>query len=246
MTHKEGFEDSASDDSSIQSVVLDDLIVAKNYREWICELIYPYLGDDPFELGSGNGSYAEEWLRQGVPKISLTELDEIRRLKLREKFQCMKNVEILNFSLSETTEKQWSSFVSVNVLEHIEDDVAAIAAATRIVKPGGAIVTYAPAFPLGMSDFDRRIGHFRRYTIESLSNVYSQAGCDLSEIRYVNSVGLLAWIISMRLFRMTPKKGRLLNLWDRTAIVTARRLENHWKVPFGQSILAVGHTRNPA
>jgi hypothetical protein len=46
----------------VQSRVLEDLSKAVNYRRWLAGLAAPYLGDDPIEIGAGNGDYAVEWL----------------------------------------------------------------------------------------------------------------------------------------------------------------------------------------
>ena len=61
-----------------------------------------------------------------------------------------------------------SAVVSFNVLEHIEDDVGALASFAGLVRPGGAIVVLTPACPFAMSPFDREIGHLRRYSRRSL------------------------------------------------------------------------------
>jgi len=63
-------------------------------------------------------------------------------------------------------------------------------------------------------------------------------------LHYVNAPGLPARIVGMRLLRMTPGDGRLLRVWDRLVIPTARRAESRWTPPFGQSVFAVGRVRS--
>ena len=58
---------------------------------------------------------------------------------------------------------------SLNVLEHIEDDVMALRQWYQKLKPGGRILVYVPAFQLLYSSMDRKVGHFRRYTRRALS-----------------------------------------------------------------------------
>lgn len=55
-----------------------------------------------------------------------------------------------------------SAFVSINVLEHIADDVAALRSARSLVRPGGFVISFVPAFPFATSRYDLEIGHLRR------------------------------------------------------------------------------------
>ncbi len=130
--------------------------------------------------------------------------------------------------------------VAFNVLEHIPDHVAALRAAHRLVRPGGAVVMLAPAFGFAMSKFDRAVGHVRRYTVGSMTDAMRQAGLSVEQAKYVNIPGLAAWFIGIRLLRMTPKEGRILTTWDNQVIPRTRRWEAAHRAPFGQSVFAVG------
>ena len=132
--------------------------------------------------------------------------------------------------------------MALNVLEHIADDVAGLRGASRLVRPGGAVVLVVPAFSVAMSRFDREIGHYRRYTERTLRRALEDAGLAVAELRYLNAPGLLAWIAGMRLLRMAPREGVVLRAWDRVVVPPTRALERRWRPPFGQSLLAVGRT----
>ena len=58
---------------------------------------------------------------------------------------------------------QSSTGLMINVLEHIEDDVAALRTLRRLLRPGGRIVLYVPALNGLYGAYDRKVGHFRRY-----------------------------------------------------------------------------------
>ena len=49
------------------------------------------------------------------------------------------------------------------------------------------------AFPFAMSEFDRAVGHVRRYTVASLTRAFTAAGLDVEQVHYVNMPGLAAW-----------------------------------------------------
>jgi hypothetical protein len=227
-------------DTELQSQALEDNSAAVNYHAWLCSLAQPYLGDHPVELGSGHGGYVETWLESGVPSITATEADPQRLALLRSRFEGDPRVTVTSIDLDHPPTGEWSAFVSYNVLEHIVDDVAALAAARRMVRPGGAVVSFVPAFPFALSRFDRAIGHVRRYTVASLGQAYGDAGLTIERCHYVNAPGLPAWYVGMKLLRMTPKDGPVMRVWDSQVVPRARRLEARRRPPFGQSVLAVG------
>lgn len=238
--HPEPREVTPLGDSVLQSQTLESVASAVNYHSWLTSLALPYLGDHPLELGSGLGDYAQTWLDEGVPRITVTEVDEARLTLLRQRFLSDERVEVRRVDVFHPEPADHSAFVAFNVLEHIEDDRAALLAAHSIVRPGGSVIMLVPAFEFAMSRFDRQVGHVRRYTLASLETVYRRAGLELDSVRYVNLPGLPAWFVGMRLLRMTPGDGPVLSLWDRSVIPLARRAERSFKPPFGQSVFAVG------
>jgi hypothetical protein len=226
-------------DSALQSQTLESVAAAVNYHDWLTSLAVPHLGEHPLELGSGLGDYAQRWLDHGVSRITVSEADETRLAHLRERFAGDDRVAVRYLDVNEPGQAAHSAFVMFNVLEHIPDDVGALRAARALVRPGGTVVIFVPAFEFAMSRFDRSVGHVRRYTVRSLTRALQEAGLEVAEARYVNLPGLPAWFVGMRLFRMTPGEGALLTLWDKYVIPLARRLEARRRPPFGQSVFAV-------
>jgi 2-polyprenyl-3-methyl-5-hydroxy-6-metoxy-1,4-benzoquinol methylase len=62
--------------------------------------------------------------------------------------------------------------VALDVIEHIDDDAAAIARMARLVRPGGVLIVSVPAGPELYGEFDEIQGHRRRYTAERLRRVF--------------------------------------------------------------------------
>ncbi len=224
---------------TLQHRVLEALEGARNYNAWVASLVQPHLGDDSIEIGSGTGTYAELWLAGGLPRLTVSDTDPAMVERLRSRFADDARVSVQELDLLETAGAQHSSVVALNVLEHIEDDVAGLEAAARLVRRGGAVVVFVPAFPFAMSRFDRAIGHHRRYTTDSLRAAFVDAGLEVVDVRYVNAPGLLAWTVGMRILRMTPREGIVLRGWDRAVIPPTRHLEARRRPPFGQSVLGV-------
>jgi SAM-dependent methyltransferase len=225
--------------TGLQDEVLEDLAEAVNYRRWLVDLALPYLGDDPLEVGSGLGLYAEDWRAAGVPRLTVSEADAGRLAALRDRFGDDPAVVVRELAVPIAEQASYSAVVAYNVLEHIEDDRAALAGLRELLRPGGRVVVLVPAFPSAMSPFDRDIGHHRRYRKRSLRAVAQAAGLEVEVLRHVNGVGLLGWYVVMKLLRRRPRTGPLLTAYDRFFVPVLRRLESRWEPPFGQSLLLV-------
>lgn len=81
---------------------------------------------------------------------------------------------------------QFDLAISYDVLEHIEDDVAVVEEIKRVLKPGGLVLIAVPADPRLWSDHDVAVSHVRRYTRESLSKLFDDAGFTIEEVRSWN------------------------------------------------------------
>lgn len=224
-------------DAALQHTVLEDLDAAVNYRRWICRLAQPHLGTDPIEIGSGTGSHAREWADAGL-RVTATEAEPTSLARLRERFADDPRVHVRHLTAPIAERADHSAAVAVNVLEHIEDDVAALQSFAGLVAPGGRVVVLVPAFPIAFSEFDTQVGHARRYRKASLRTAFTRAGLEPVDLRYVNAPGLLAWIVLVRWLRGRPKDGLALRVFERLVPWLAR-LEARWPPPFGQSLLGV-------
>ena len=202
----------------------------------------PYLGDDPLEFGSGFGYFARGWLGAGVPRMTVSEVDAPSADRLRSTFADDPRVNVREIEITAPPQdlRRFSAVVALNVLEHIQDDVAALTAAGRLVRAAdGAVVIFVPANPRAMSAFDRAIGHYRRYTERGLRETFEAAGLLVETARYVNAPGLVAWLVGVKLLKRSPADTSAVLVYDKLAIPASRWLDERIRMPFGQSLFAV-------
>jgi SAM-dependent methyltransferase len=218
------------------SETLDNLDEAKNYAAWIFAIAEPHLGSDVLEVGAGHGTFTE-LLSRRASRVVANDLSVRCTSILRHRFRRRSNVEILDGTVNEVASAgPFDTALLINVLEHIDDDNAALADLYRLLQPGGNLILWVPAFPALYSEFDRKIGHFRRYRSKDLFRQLSNVGFDVHEIRYVNALGAVAWFVVARMLRKTPTARGPISVYDHYFVPVLRHVEQVVHPPFGQSL----------
>lgn len=218
---------------------LDNLDGADNYAAWIFEQVQPHLGDAVLEVGAGHGTFTEILSARGA-RVVATDVSQRCADVLRERFAGDERVTVVHGGADAVAgQPPFDSAVLINVLEHIPDDDGALRDLASVLRPGGRLILWVPALQLLYSDFDRKIGHYRRYRKGELKEQLTRAGYQVAEIRYVNSVGALAWLVVARLMHRAPTGGRSVKIYDSYFVPVLKRLEGRRGAPFGQSVFAV-------
>lgn len=88
---------------------------------------------------------------------------------------------------------------ALDVVEHLDDDQAAVREFLRVLKPGGVLVITVPAFPMLWSAWDVALQHRRRYRRQGLLALLERAGAAPLRVAYVNSVAFLPVLLLRRL-----------------------------------------------
>lgn len=224
---------------------LENLANAHNYTSWIFGLVEPHLGDEVLEVGAGHGTFTEILSARGA-RVVATDVSQRCADVLRDRFAGDEHVTVVHGGADAVAgQPPFDSAVLINVLEHIPDDDAALRDLAATLRPGGRLILWVPAFQLLYSDFDRKIGHYRRYRKGELKAQLTRAGYQVAEIRYVNSVGALAWLVVARLMHRAPTGGRSVKIYDSYFVPVLKRLEGRRGAPFGQSVFAVATWPGP-
>lgn len=214
---------------------------APRYRQWEYDLVEPFLGRSVLEVGSGMGYFAEKLAESGVDRLVLSDADEDCLQRLRQTYSDRPDVQVAEVTLPGRIDigEPVESVVAMNVLEHIEDDAQALRDLATIVTPGGRIILWVPAYMQLYGDFDRKVGHFRRYTPATIRGAVERAGLQVRDSRPVNLLGGLAWWIAVRGGGAGRPDRRLVWLYDNIVVPSSRTIERVIRPPFGQSVLCV-------
>jgi SAM-dependent methyltransferase len=140
----------------------------------------------------------------------------------------------------------WADVVLLlDVLEHLDDEAAALATAGRALAPGGLLVTTVPACPWLWSGHDERLGHRRRYTPAALRRVLERAGFGVLHLTYFNALLFPMVVLARAWKRIAGDTGHdlrpvpwLANELLARVFALERGLVPRIRLPFGSSLLA--------
>lgn len=225
---------------------LEAMSFAVNYHKWILDEFRPFLGKRVVEVGAGTGSFSELLLQENLDSLSLVEPSDmfeslqanVSQIKNNAKIDFYKS--IFSAVASEISDKQKpDSIIYVNVLEHIEDDVSELEHIYRTLSKGGRCFVFVPALMSLYGEFDRKIGHFRRYTKQEVEEKCQSAGFKVLKSKYFDFAGIIPWFVKYKMLKSDSLDSGAVTLYDKMAIPFVRGMEKIVNVPLGKNVLLV-------
>ena len=215
---------------------------AVHWKRYFRSAIADRLVGDVLEVGAGIGETARHLLDGRQRSWLCLEPDERLGTRLRAWAEAGDVAPLPTVQIGTTADldprSRFDTILYIDVLEHIENDRAEMARAAELLAPRGTLIVLSPAFQQLFSDFDRSVGHFRRYTRASLAEVMPPSLRQV-RLRYLDSVGFLASLSNRALLRQALPTRRQIALWDRVMIPASRVLDPLLARGFGRSVLAV-------
>ena len=143
-------------------------------------LLDEFLAADPgrvvLDVGGGSGTFSNVLSARGFD-VTSTDITEEALAVLRARVAG--TVERADATSLPFEDSSFDAVVLGEVLEHVEDDAAALAEATRVLRSGGVLAVSVPRNPAWFSESDRWAGHYRRYTRGQLVGRAEDAGFEI-------------------------------------------------------------------
>jgi glycosyltransferase involved in cell wall biosynthesis len=217
------------------------------YNAFLFELIEPYVGRRVLEVGAGTGTITQ-FLR-GRDRVCATEVDSQYLQLLERRFEHDPQIRTTMFDLDKpvpdaVASQRFDTVICLNVLEHIEDDGAALRRMCEVLEDDGRLVLLVPAHQFLFGEMDTAIGHYRRYARPSLLALLEREGFSLETDMMINALSTPGWFLNGRILKRTSVPGLQARLANR--LVPLFRLERKLNLPFGLSVIAVARRREPA
>jgi cyclopropane fatty-acyl-phospholipid synthase-like methyltransferase len=214
---------------------------AVNWKAYLRQLIIPYIGSNVLEVGAGIGGTTcalytprcHNWLCL-EPDISL--VDELQG-NLRK--ATLEKCQVRGGTLSDLLpEEKFDTILYIDVLEHIRTDRDELKAAMSHLQWGGQVIVLSPAHQWLFTPFDEAIGHYRRYTRQTLSAL-TPTGLTLQRMIYLDCVGLLASLANRVFLKSKMPTSSQIKVWDQMMVPVSKRIDPILKYSLGKSILGI-------
>lgn len=198
------------------------------------------------DFGCGSGIFVDELQKKGY-QIFGTDISE-EAIKYGE-LRGINNLKIQDSHKLDYPDNNFDVVLSMDVLEHLEDESWAVREVERILKPGGKFIIMVPAYQFLWGVQDEVAHHYRRYTLGGLKNKISNSGSfNIKYSTYFNTFLFLPIAlvrIVSRIFNLKKRQSDFdINnpLMDKlffSIFNFERKLLKYFKFPFGVSILLV-------
>lgn len=135
-----------------------------------------------FDIGGGNGFVSLGLASAGLDVVLV---EPGRSGAANAKKRGIANIICASTQAAHFRENSLSAVGLFDVLEHIEDDKAFLQSINAVLKNSGMLYLTVPAYAFLWSNEDRLAGHFRRYTLKTLSAILGSTGFEVIYSSYI-------------------------------------------------------------
>ena len=218
---------------------LRQLAKAVHYQNWQVDMVKNYVKGHTLEVGGGIGNFTRQLARLSHT-VTTVEPNKYCIEQLRAKVKDLPNVTVIEGMIEDVDiTKKFDTIILMNVLEHIRDDYATIAALKKLLTQDGQIVVLVPSCQWAFGTTDQRLDHFRRYDKPMARKLATATKLDLIALRYYNFVGIWGWWFNARILKHTGQSSGQIFIFDNLIVPILSRIERYVHPPVGQSILFV-------
>ena len=200
-----------------------------------------------WEVGAGDGNIAIPLRKKGVAVIPIEPLtsgaESLARANFSPFCSTLEELRFPNDSID--------AIGVFDVLEHIEHADQLVKEMYRVLAPGGLLLVTVPENEGLFSDYDIAVGHFRRYTRQSLNQLLLGGGFSSNVIEHMFAILVLpAFVLrtipyklgrrrSFMIIRKSSKTQNHIMKLFLPILTIVLRIEHFFKLPFGLSLISV-------
>ena len=209
--------------------------IAHRWKRYWIETLFSVIprSMNTIEIGSGLGGNANI-ISTLVPHYTGIEPDENLVAAAKEKNPN------LDFISGDITTLEYSPdprvLIYADVLEHIENDSAELLKAATVLASGSYIGILVPAHQHLFSKFDESIGHFRRYSLDSLSTL-TPPDFSIVLLKELDSIGYLLAGLSKKFLNRGKVSKLQVRIWD--SLIPGTKILDSYSFFPGKSVLMI-------
>ena len=192
---------------------------AYNWKNYYAQIIKKYLKNDVLEVGAGIGETTHSLCKSNGEQKSWLCVEPDPELtkeisKKRQSGYLPSFIEVITGTLETIdSNRKFDAILYIDVIEHIKDDALELTRASSFLKKSGRLIILVPAHNYLFSEFDRSIGHFRRYNKQMLKKVVPSELKKI-DLRYLDSLGLFASLTNKWFLKQQYPELKQIKFWD--------------------------------
>lgn len=214
---------------------------ATNWKKYYTKIFKKYIFGNVVEVGAGMGGTTSYLQNNNVqswvclePDIKLCSL-----IKNKITDQKIKNTTIVINDTLKSINKKKETIIYIDVIEHIENDKQELDQAYSLLNENCTILIIVPAFNYLYNDFDKAIGHYRRYTKKSI-NLIIPVNAKVEKIIYLDSLGFFTSLLNKFFLKQQYPKLNQILFWDKILVPLSKYIfDPLFNYSFGKSLLVV-------
>ena len=221
---------------------LDLFEYALKWKKYFSDFIQQHIGGHVLECGAGIGATSKILNNSLVKEWTLLEPDKKMVALLKNKINNQElpvfcKVEEGDISVFEN-KPQFDTILYIDVLEHLKNDREELVKAAALLNQKGKLIILSPAFPALYSNFDKAIGHYKRYTKKELLSIMPESMNKIS-LRYLDSSGFFLSFANKTLLKQKYPTRNQINFWDSYIVPISKISDRIVNYSFGKSILGI-------
>jgi SAM-dependent methyltransferase len=215
---------------------------AIQWKSYFAEVIKPFIKGDVLEVGAGIGGTTPYLINDTLDSWLCLEPDEQLAAQIQfkidnnllPKFCTVKSI----YSSDLIPSTKFDTILYMDVIEHIEADAKELMVAYNHLKSGGSLIILVPAHQFLYTPFDKKIGHFRRYSKKSLLQVIPDPLIK-KKLLYLDSIGLVASLMNKVFLKTEMPNKNQIQFWNNYMVPLSRVIDRLHGYSIGKSVLGI-------
>jgi SAM-dependent methyltransferase len=238
----------ASDNVYVQDVygsqILARLSHAPRYNNWLADSIRGFCGSRVLEIGSGVGNITKHLIPRAeyvASDINPLYLRALGALTDDRPYLRTTHCDVADAKTFPAASEGFDTVICLNVIEHIDDDHAALLNIKSVLSERGRAIILVPQGQWNFGTLDEVLEHKRRYSKASLSKLAEDCGLNVVKLIELNRIGTLAWYLNGRIMRR--RAFGLFQIWALNVLTPLFRLVDNFIPLPSLSLIAVLETK---
>lgn len=221
---------------------LDLFEQATIWKKYYGKFLKPFLKGKVLEVGAGIGGTTkqlcdgsqEEWLCLEPDPNLYTRLED--KIRDRQLPACCYSIKGTTGDLQ--VKEKFNVIIYIDVIEHIEDDAEELRRAESLLAEKGFLIVLVPAHQSLYNEFDKAIGHYRRYDKKMLAAA-APGELRLQKSIYLDTCGLVASLMNKYFLKQNYPTAKQIRFWNNIIIPVSKPVDFILNYSLGKTVVSI-------